>query len=83
MIKISNIFCFEFIRGSKNIIFIIGKFNDITFLMTFRQADNSEVRQADNSEIQDPGRPQKFRIPAEVRNRMNMITGTMYLIMIL
>ena len=75
MIKISNIFCFEFNRGSKNIIFIIGKLNDITFLVPFRQADNSE--------IQDPGRPQKFRIPAEVRNRMNMITGTMYLIMIL
>ena len=26
---------------------------------------------------------QKFRIPAEVRNRMNMITGTTYLIMTL
>ena len=26
---------------------------------------------------------QKFRIPAEVRNRMNMMTGTTYLIMIL
>ena len=26
---------------------------------------------------------QKFRIPAEVRNRMNMITGTTYLIITL
>ena len=26
---------------------------------------------------------QKFRMPAEVRNRMNMMTGTTYLIMIL
>ena len=60
MIKISNIFCFEFNRGSKNIIFIIGEFNDITFLMTFREADNSEV--------QDSVRRQKFRIPATVRS---------------
>ncbi len=28
-----------------------------------------------------PGAAQIFRIPAEVRNRINMITGTMYLIM--
>ena len=68
MIKISNIFCFEFNRGSKNIIFIIGKLNDITFLVPFRQADNSEVRQADNSEVQDSVRRQKFRIPATVRS---------------
>ena len=33
--------------------------------------------------IGDSDADQKFRMPAEVRNRMNMITGTTYLIMIL
>ena len=62
--------------------------------MTFRQADNTEVQDSVRRQkfrISSPGyrqkfrtpAPQKFRIPAEVRNRMNMITGTMYLIMIL
>lgn len=33
--------------------------------------------------IGDSDADQKFRMPAEVRNRMNMMTGTTYLIMIL